>query len=221
MASNWKLLSKIDKRTKYSVYGWIREIERELKLQHIPMMISGITILYFRGDEIFQTVGKDEILSKNDKCVKKIQGDTGFGKDNYNYGLIKIASEHDITYKWDLKINAMKEMGAVIFGFIDTKDIDAIDKCTPLKFVVAGNQLSKADNPEYCWKTINSMKLRENDILSLWLDLKNDKIEISINDEDHYIAFKNFKKDENIEYRFFVTLQEIHDSVEIVGFSTY
>ena len=62
------LLSKVDKRTKYSVYGWIREYEKALNLSTIAHIISSISILYFRDDGIFDIEDKSEcmILSQED-----------------------------------------------------------------------------------------------------------------------------------------------------------
>ena len=68
--SLFKQLSKIDSRTKYSVYGWIKSQEKQLKLRDIPSMISALCILYFRDDEIFDIISKKEIqLSHNHKVI--------------------------------------------------------------------------------------------------------------------------------------------------------
>ena len=54
--SSLKQLSKIDKRTKYAVYGWVRAKERSLQLQNIANMIAAICILFFKKDEMFKDV---------------------------------------------------------------------------------------------------------------------------------------------------------------------
>eukprot|EP01084_Bolivina_argentea_P282151 482922_1 len=64
-------LSKIDTRTKYAVFGWIRNNEKLLELSHIPLLISFICILYFRDDEIFAIIGTKVKLSNNKKCIEK------------------------------------------------------------------------------------------------------------------------------------------------------
>ena len=71
----FKQLNTIDKRTKYSVYGWMRNEEKALKLRHIPSMISSMCILYFRDDEIFGVTPNDQVkLSENKKIITKIDG---------------------------------------------------------------------------------------------------------------------------------------------------
>ena len=56
MSSLLKKLSKIDDRTKLTVYGWIRQQEKSLRLRNIPSMITAICILYARDDEIFEII---------------------------------------------------------------------------------------------------------------------------------------------------------------------
>ena len=91
MASFLKKLSKIDTRTKYGVYGWIRQAEQELQLRHVPLMISSICILYYHKDEIFDIVSKDVKLSMDGKSITKLCT----GCKNTNYGINKIASNTD------------------------------------------------------------------------------------------------------------------------------
>ena len=95
-----KLLKQIDKRTKCTVYGWIRELEAALNIPHIPTMISSICILYFREDEIFSTISQNgSELSQNKKMITKM--DIDHDNDNNNYGLIMAPSNGDCIYKWD------------------------------------------------------------------------------------------------------------------------
>eukprot|EP01084_Bolivina_argentea_P120755 214093_1 len=48
MAVSLKILSKIDQMVKYAVYGWIRNNEKALELNHIPSLVSTICILYYQ-----------------------------------------------------------------------------------------------------------------------------------------------------------------------------
>ena len=68
----FKQLNKVDKRTKYSVYGWIRNNEKSLKLSNVPSMITSICVLYFRDEEIFDVISKETELSGNKKMITKI-----------------------------------------------------------------------------------------------------------------------------------------------------
>ena len=52
------------KEQNYLFHGWIRNIEKTLKLTNIPANINTICILYFHGDGIFNVINKDMKLQK-------------------------------------------------------------------------------------------------------------------------------------------------------------
>ena len=102
-----KKLSKVDKRTKYAVYGWMRESEKELKLVIIPDIIVVTSILYFRKSEIFDIFDAEKVkLSKDGACITAIT-------DHYynvpNYGCIEMLSTEKGKYKWDLKVDNTRD----------------------------------------------------------------------------------------------------------------
>ena len=97
-----KKLKSIDKRTKYSVYGWIREKGKKLKIKAVPSIISAICILYFREEEIFNIISDNGIeLSENKRMITKIGDDAKI--NNNNYGIIKVNSGSGLICRWDLK----------------------------------------------------------------------------------------------------------------------
>lgn len=212
MSSSWKLLSKIDKKTKYCVYGWVREMEKELKIQHVPMMISGITILYFRDDEIFNAVTKNVKLSNNNKCITKC-GDTG-NVIGVGYGIIEVPSMSDMKYKWSFQINK-SENSHVVIGIIDSKkNINDNDYPVFGVYLITDNDIMKSDGVR-CF-TGTGARYTNNDIFSLILDLQNMKVDICINDKEQDIAFDNITKGIDIKYRLFVALLQHSESVEII-----
>ena len=82
MATQLKLLSRIDKVTKYAVYGWIREKEKQLKLGTVPSAIATICVLYYREDEIFDILNEEIKASENKKVIKKISEIRGICDNN-------------------------------------------------------------------------------------------------------------------------------------------
>eukprot|EP01084_Bolivina_argentea_P033899 62685_1 len=116
-------LSKIDKRTKYAVCGWIRNKEKSFKL-NIPLLISSICILYFRDDEIFAIIGTKVKLSNNKKCIEKIKKEMAWG--NSSYGINEISSKDNIVCQWDLKINKCTNSygGNVMIGISSKRGTD-------------------------------------------------------------------------------------------------
>ena len=100
-----KLLAKTDKRTKYSVYGWIREMEKRLRIKPIPIMLSAIAILYYRVEKIFDVarISSHVRMSADAKCITKYCNRTTYN----NYGMLKIASISDVEYRWYFLLNSI------------------------------------------------------------------------------------------------------------------
>ena len=105
MSSLLKQLSQIDLRTKCSVYGWIREAEKELTVEHIPLMLASICVVYVGkiDDEIFGIVGEGVNLGKNNKKITKSEARQGIRV--YNYGIIEIPSNSNVSCEWILKMS--------------------------------------------------------------------------------------------------------------------
>ena len=108
---SFKALSKIDKRTKFAVYGWIRNHEKQLNVRHVPAMITAICILYFRNEERFNLTRDGIELSENKKRITKVINNYAWDD---NYGLIEIPSLSESIYQWNMKIIQHKTM--VIYG---------------------------------------------------------------------------------------------------------
>ena len=60
---------KIDNRTKYGVYGWIREAEKELQLSDIPDAVCMVIILFYRYDDSFDIYDESIKLSDDQKMI--------------------------------------------------------------------------------------------------------------------------------------------------------
>ena len=218
--SSLKQLSKIDQRTKLKVYGWIREAEKKLKLDFLPM-ISNIIILYVRDDEVFDVISEDVQLSNNNKCLTKINSKRyGCG----SYGRIVIPSQSGIFCQWDIKvlklgntfrigISSCLLANETVFHQIGNHYVLYSDSwkwshttATLLPQLV----LPDADLPSF----------KEGDVVSIYLDLRgqNGKLSIAVDDGNKYIAYSNIKRGEDISYRLMVIPKSINDSVEIIGF---
>ena len=211
----FKQLKKIDKRTQYSVYGWIRNQEKTLRLRNVPSMISSVCILYFRDDEIFDVIGDDIKLSENKKSVTKIEKDRNYA--NNSYGIIEISSMSNLIYQWDLKIVQKKKADALAVGIASNQipnkqienDKDGI-------FYVCG------DHGHIFGDSIDEQidaKFDTNDIVSIHLDLQKLQISFAINGEKKGSSFKKIQKASEIKYRLVVSLGNTGDCIEIINFT--
>ena len=214
MASSWKKLSKIDKKTKYSVYGWIRQVEQELRLSHIPLMVSSICILYYVEDEIFNQISDTVKISKNGKCITKSKGtDSSWG--NTNYGAIKIASNSQDVYRWEMKFTSTNSL-EIIIGITNTTDPNK-------RFNNSINQIGYAlcqDGDVYDGKEWHIEHYRPtHNKIRMELDLKNGKLSFFGDDSEYGIVIQNIQNSEDITYRMFVSMYNENEAVEIINFS--
>ena len=100
---SFKQLSKIDKTTRFKVYGWIREAEKELKLNHTPTMISNICMLYVGDDDYFEIINNSVKASKNNKCLTQIKNKSAV----CSYGHLAIPSKSNTFCQCDIKMSKL------------------------------------------------------------------------------------------------------------------
>ena len=204
---SFKQLKNIGKRTKYTVYGWIRNKEKELP--NIPCMVTSICILYFRKDEIFEIVAQGFKLSDNKKCIKRDYSERGWVAlwcgHPINFGSIIISSNNPVIYEWILRIaNPEKQENGIEVG-ITSKPI--------------GDNIYSFCN----WGEIKAQKYGNKDAVNngeimIHLDLKKGKIKFSINGIDQGVAYSNIEQSDTINYRLFAGMFRDGSTVEIVKF---
>ena len=207
--SSWKSLSRIDKRTKYKVYGWIRTAEQELRLNYIPAMITNICILYIGDDEIFHNIGNNAKLSKNMKCLTKTSIN-GWSKCNF-FGYLEIPSKSETICQWDVKVIALNHT-------LNQLRIGVHVKKYGYHYAIDNRQFKFMRYKFFHDQHLPTFDV--NDIVSVHLNLKDEygKISFSVNGGNKHIAFGEIKRGENIAYRLIVSLHNVGDSVEIVNF---
>ena len=196
--------------TKLSVYGWIRNKGKSLRLRNIPSMINAICILYFRDDEIFDIICKKSIrLSENKKII------TSIGRSaNNNYGITKIVSANNLIYQWDLRIVKCEKMSDLIFGITSNQKAITFDDGVHYAFRSCGTKSTNNQRFESYTNEVGT-----GDTVSIHLDLNKAQIKLSINGKEQGIAFENIKKSKDIVYRLFVSVSHKDIIVEILHFS--
>ena len=197
--SSLKLLSKVDGKTKDTVYGWIREAEKESQIGHIPMMLSSICILYYRDDEIFDA--STHCNRSNDNKIATMKRESA-GLFTCIYGVTKIESNSDNVYRWDLRINHRVKIIRVGISS-DTKFADFVDALTEITTgIYMYSCLALKNHQPYvkkAWKNYGKAFSTEDEI-SIVLDLKKQTIKFWVNDDDQGIAFANVQKHVPIKF---------------------
>ena len=192
----FKQLSKIDKRAKYTVYGWIRRQEKSLISTHFPSMITAICILYFSEEEVFAIINKGIKLSENKKRITMV--DFIQQSIDNNYGLIEIPSISDGLYKWDLKIIRETYGNGINIGIAskETRDRHFISN-NAMYYLVCANHSKSCNSTS--WRTDNEW-FQTGDKVSIILDLKQAQMRMSVNDRHEMTLFTNIQKSDDIKY---------------------
>ena len=222
--SSLKQLSGIDKRTKFAVYGWIREAEKQLKLNYITASISAICILYYRDDAIFGDVADNVGISQNNKRITKIMLDKTrrYGWNNTSYGIVKIPSMCKCIYKWKIKMYDVTGMKIGITSSSNKPNNDLME--------VDGNHYMIAATVQMTFDTEDTRlfnfdyglpKFGGDDLISIILDLKdkNGKLYVAKDNGDPYVVYKKINRSEEVTYRLVVSLWTHNNSVEIMSVS--
>ena len=219
MSPLFRKLIKIDDRSRYGVYGWIRKAEMDIKIGNIPLIIQSICLLYFYEEEMFDVINKHVQSSDNKKCITKMKIN---GWTNNNYGIIQIPSNTDNKYEWNLKVKHLKYTGMRL-GISDSirsntylyNDSDQTNTYYMIWAMGATIHQNINGFSEWSW---NVTEIKQNDELSLVLDLKNAEIILSINNSKGKVLFKNVAKSDSIRYRLTVSLHYVGDSLKILDF---
>ena len=227
MAFDFKLLNKIDKKTKHTVSGWIRELETSMQINHVSI-VSDIIILYFRDDEIFdiEFLSTDIHISKDKKQAIKMNRFDNYNWYNNTYGALKISSIDPMIYKWDLKIirtdhnkDTSEYQSGLLIGISSSlSPHNRFEDSQGYNYCYLHN--GKIYEPPSYWNQYAAQTWKSNDIVTMELDLMRANLRFWINNQDQGIAYSNIKNDdENIKYRLFISLFSPKDGFQIVDFS--
>eukprot|EP01084_Bolivina_argentea_P173678 300851_1 len=116
--------TEINNKTKYSVYGFIREIEKSFKLTTvIPQSIIKICILFFMQTEYFAKCGRKMIITGTQNDTLKTTERSFYRCAAF--GANWIPSNRKSIIMWTVKMikNPYGHAGGVIIGII-SKDVD-------------------------------------------------------------------------------------------------
>ena len=98
-------LAKIPTKTKHTVYGWIREAEREMTASNLPTMIAGICVIYYAQKDKFIydyacKLSQLEVSLDRKRVTKLSAHDVSeVSAENWVY------SHQQRIYRWTLLIN--------------------------------------------------------------------------------------------------------------------
>ena len=211
---NFKKFNKIDSKTKYTVYGWIREVENALKVTNIPTTISNICIIYYRDDECFDKIEPGITAKKNNKIVT-VDCMTG---DNFifSFGKIGISSTTEVVCQWDIKIRSKNTTQlfmykSIIFG-VASVNSGLINHKT--------KNFYETDGSIFGYKTgwNDAYVSGIYDVISVHLDLKKRNVKFFVNGKLQKNEIHPIEIGDDVKYRLMVGMQQELDSVEILRY---
>lgn len=230
MANAFKLLSKIDRKIKYSVYGWIREAEKELKLAHIPTMLSSICILFCNDFDVFESMGCNLKAIKWNTCAiaeKEYPRYSELGaydrskcdiKSNICYGKNQISSTSNKIFEWKFRFTTTSSTWCQIGIISDHGFVYDFEILRPIgKQYVDIKMLLNSKTMNLKYATNHSSYHGQNSSTVRWL-VRED--EIFYDGFHRYRSIKGKKRDgTNIKYKVKVIVFGKGDSVEILNFA--
>lgn len=209
MSVDFAILKHLSKKTKYSVCGYLREIQwlllsdengNELFYANMPPLINNICLAYYRLGQYFEEGPQCFALSGFDNnTITKIQsGDRGW--DNTVYSKDWIESNQNKVIKLIMKIERIAGGAAVGFGVINNNHHCNVNKSfyEQHSYAVFNSGYAYMDGGD-CRS--NVMECYTNDIVALILDLKNRQIILHRNNgkiEKREVVFENIRKQDNI-----------------------
>eukprot|EP01084_Bolivina_argentea_P063787 116381_1 len=229
MSTPLKKAANADIFTKSIIFGYIKRIPNISNIaSHIPMTIKYLILLFYSELEWFETVPKDIDISNNKMTITKKK----YAKLNWaNVTFCKnlIPATLNKIVKWTFKINKyhQKKISLPFYQAFciriqtkDTRDRNQRTNDTFYEFTSDGS-LFEHGMYELFRKHGNGRKFRENDIVTVILNLKNRQILQQINDEMCVILWSNIEINASIYYRIAITIRHPQNSISMFRYHQY
>eukprot|EP01084_Bolivina_argentea_P155474 270927_1 len=122
-----KHLKQVNNKIKFCVFGYVRQMELELKLANIPMIASYLCLVYYYHNEYFAVVDEYIQISNDKMTISRPSGSAYKRISTTNaIGNQVIKSDEDMIATWTFKIN---EVTCGVYG----KQIDIGFRSTEIK----------------------------------------------------------------------------------------
>ena len=218
----YELLKSVNSNTKYLIYGYIHEMEKKLKLStNIPSSIIDVCILFFFIREFLEKCGEDLVIDGGD-TLTKISKDAW---DNAAFGSKWFESNTNDIIKWTIHVIAAGNdtscgvnIGIVSkeFGLNESfYRINSSKKYFPFYFNSNGNCIY--DNGQFRSNYMKTYGL-SNETLTMELNLKKAQLIFYLNEECYGVACDNIVKEDNVKYKFVISLFYCNAKIKLVDF---
>ena len=214
-STDCKLLETVDKRTKYLVHGFIREVSK-----NIPLPIIEICVLFYFVREYFTAYGGLLIEGDEKDIIKSVEEKW----ENIAYGSIWFESTSTNIIKWTLKMvhNHTNDNGYCI-GITSEEDTTGKQilwqKMNYVSYILCNGRIYKdgqATSRRYL--TRNDFGKKGSSI-TMELNLKKGQLMFRNKDKDFGIA-ADIQRDESIRYKIAICLYHNPACLKLVNFES-
>merc|ERR1712232_496954 len=168
-------LKRVDKQSRYIIFGCIREIESTLDatnvnlFKNIPLLVTSLCMTYYFIPEFFDDSISNQIKLTNYKRNMR----TNYRNDKLNYGSITISSTNKLISEWHLKIKHIKGMmNGIHIGISSMIDNDKKKDNNHYGYYGGGFVFETIKNTKK-WRSY-CCKFGDDDKISMRLDFKSD-----------------------------------------------
>lgn len=221
------LINQIPKQTKYKTFGYIRRQEKKLNLPAIPQLIMHKCLLFSKDEDYFSTHNGNSPLQLTDKKQTLTLITQGLisccsyrGRLYRSVGTVSINNASKIIATWKLKINNISNNNhqhplSMMLGLINT------EKSIFFGIWNCGKVWTNIDFHD-CKKTKWIDAFRQNDEISIILDLYNKEIRYKLNNQcEKCLLYFKTKALKPTNYKFCAEFRDSPNSISIINFSIY
>ena len=214
-------LKFINKRVKYTVFGYIREAQCLFKsytksTKIIPQIIASIcTIFYYENEYLTPCYQSIVSLDECQKVIESLPINPKFlYRDNTAYGSIYINPRHHLhsIFQWKIKLLVVNDRMRIGILTMFRESFFSLE--TTGRLYKYGN-LTKNAISVGKWGNYYSPQLKTNDVITMELNIKHKNIRYYLNEINLGVAFKNI--DIETSYYFGVNLRR-NDKLELIHF---
>ena len=220
-------LDKVDNKTKYVIFGFVRECQLLLPktsvYYNIPISFNHLIIAFYYQYEEFYKVSSNISLSQENRLLKvDYRGDwcNAFGK-------LAIESMSKVHCYW--KIKCVKETNNMFIGIATHRNIDSpyqynyshlfyaffnddgYDEIGEIRTTDGQNEIAESYGQGY----------KQGDIVTIDLNLKRRELKFHVNDNINDVAFDGIKCDENTTYYLAIGVLGALHKMSIIEFGHY
>ena len=210
------------KFTNSLVSGYVREHRRSLKLTTIPILITYLIAGFYHLQEFIKKAREDRFRISNDKLTVTNVCFCAFREQGI-YLNERIDSMSDYSFTWTFRINKLKHR--MYFGLVSKHAplhnyflqthykpcYQISNKRSVWKYVVnTTNWISNPMRPDLVFGT--------GDEVSFTLDLKQQTLSCTINNDKGFVLFDDIDKKEELKWGMCLAIQEMEDSISLLQF---